>query len=330
LFRDGEFRYNARLFLRAAKGSGLDATLQLPANAQVDDVSGDDLGSWRSQRSSDGSRRLISVRWKTTDKLDRKLMMRYTMPQSPLATEWLLTAPQAEEKGHAAFAMEPQEGLEFAHPALQMVPAARVLAWMRADATTSELLVVEGDAAITLAAKALPRVEAAKATIQRQQATTRLVADGSVLHELRYEFSHRGPLAWRFVLPEGATLLGCRVNDADARPVQRGERQLEFALPAKGDGTTTSTVTLTWHLKGKAWDKLSGQLSLDLPKTDLFIHELQWKVEMPDGYDVTATEGLDRTAIEKASDRVVAFQKQLFTNEAPGIELYYQRLDAAQ
>lgn len=330
LFRDGEFQYSARLFLRAAKGSGLDATLQLPANAQVDDVSGDDLGSWRSQRSSDGSRRLISVRWKTADKLDRKLMLRYTIPQSPVASEWTLVAPQAEEKGHAAFAMEPQEGIEFTHPALQKVPPSRVLAWIRADVTSSEVLVVEGDATLALSAKSLPRVEAAKATIHEQRATTRLVADGSVLHELRYEFQHHGPLTWRFDLPEGATLLGCKVNDNDARPVLRGERQLEFALSAKGDGSTTSTVTLTWHLKGKAWDKLSGQLSLDLPKADLFTHELQWQVELPEGYDVAATEGLDRAVMAKASDRVVAFKKQLFTNEAPGVELYYQHIDEAQ
>ena len=330
LFQDGEFQYNARLYLRAAKGSGLDATLELPANAQVDDVTGDDLSSWRSQRSSDGLQRLISVRWKTADKLDRRLMMRYSVPQSPIAAQWTLVAPQAEEKGHSAFAMAPLEGIEFSHPTLQKLPSSRVLAWIREAASAPEFITVEGESALVLNAKSLPRIEAAKATLTQQRAITRLVADGSVLHELRYEFKHTGPLTWRFDLPTAATLLACKINDTDARPVQRAEHQLEFALPAKGESSTTSTITLTWHIKGIGWDKVSGQIALELPKTDLFTQDMQWQVELPEGYDIAATEGLDRSTIPNATDRTVAFKKQLFTNEAPGIELFYQRIDLAQ
>ena len=330
LFRDGELQYNTRLYLRAAKGSGLEATLNLPASAQVEEVTGDDLATWRSQRSGDGSKRVISVRWKTADKLDRRLVMRYTVPQSPVAVEWKLVAPKADETGHSAFALAPLEGIEFSHPALQKTASSRVLAWIREAAAVPELLLVEGETSIPLMAKALPRVEATKATISQMQATTRLVADGSALHELRFEFKHNGPLTWPFTLPKGSTLLACKVNDADARPVQRAESVLEFALPAKGEGSTTSTITLTWHAKGAAWDKVSGQLALDLPKTDVFTQDLNWQIELPEGYDLAATEGLDRAFVANATDRTVAFKKQLFTNEAPSIELFYQRIDLAQ
>ncbi len=330
-FRDGEFRYQARLYLRTAQGSGLEATLYLPANAQVDEVMGEDFDSWRSQRSSDGLQRQITVRWKTGDRLDRRLEVHYTVPQSPVAVQWSLVAPQADEKGHSVFALVPLEGMEFSHATLQKVPSSRVLPWIKeATGGVSELLLVEGDAPVSVSAKSLPRVEAARATVSLQRAQTRLVADGSVLHEMRYEFKHNGPLTWAFDLPNATTLLACKVNDADARPVQRTERQLEFALPAKGDGSTTSTVMLTWHFKGGAWDKVSGQFALDLPKTDLFTQDLQWQIELPEGYDLAAAEGLDRANVPHTSDRMVAFQKQLFTNEAPGIELFYQRTEITE
>lgn len=330
LFRDGEFECQARLYLRAAKGSGLESQLSLPAAAQVADVTGDDLLNWRAQRSPDGGQRLITLRWKTADTLDRRVTVKYTVPQSPVAGQWSLVAPQGDEKGHCVFVTAPLEGLEFSHATLLRQQATRVQAWIRELANVPELLIVEGEARILLDAKALPRAEAAKATIAEQRVATRLVADGSVLHEVHYEFNHTGPLVWRFDLPQGATLLACKVNDTDARPVQRAERQLEFALMAKGDNSTTNTISLTWHLKAAAWDKVSGQMTLELPKTDLFNQALHWQVELPEGYDIAATEGLERAAAKGGNDRTVAFQKQLFTGEAPGIDLFYQHLDLSE
>ena len=93
IFRDGEFQYFARLYLRAATGSGLESVLKLPAGAQVEDVTGDDLVNWRAQRSTDGGQRLVNLRWKTADKLDRRVVMKYVVPQSPVAAQWNLVAP---------------------------------------------------------------------------------------------------------------------------------------------------------------------------------------------------------------------------------------------
>jgi len=177
----------------------------------------------------------------------------------------------------------------------------------------------------------LPRFETAQATITKATASTRLVADGSVLHEVSCELTHRGTSTWTVPLPEGATLLACQVNCQDERPVQRAPQQLEFSLTGKSGGSTTSHISLTYHLKLKAWDRVSGETSLVLPKTNLFTQALHWQVELPEGYEITATEGsVSNTASASgASVRTAAFKKELFANEAPEVALFYQRIDLA-
>jgi hypothetical protein len=163
-------------------------------------------------------------------------------------------------------------------------------------------------------------------------ASTRLVADGSVLHDLSYELTHRGTSTWMVPLPDGATLLACQVNGQDERPVQRAPQQLEFSITGKSGSSTSSKVSLTYHLKLKAWDRVSGEAALVLPKTNLFTQALHWQVELPEGYEITATEGsVSNTATANgASVRTAAFKKELFANEAPEVALFYQRIDLAE
>jgi hypothetical protein len=188
------------------------------------------------------------------------------------------------------------------------------------------------DAAPAVVDAKLPRFETAQATIMKATASTRLVADGSVLHDLSYELTHRGTSTWTVPLPDGATLLACQVNGQDERPVQRAPQQLEFPLTGKSGSSTTSKVSLTYHLKLKAWDRVSGEAALVLPKTNLFTQALHWQVELPEGYEITATEGsVSNTATANgASVRTAAFKKELFANEAPEVALFYQRIDLAE
>ncbi len=330
LFQDGIIQYVARVYVRSDKGSGLEAVLRLPANAQVDDVEGDDVANWRQTRAADGSQRLVEVRWKTRDLLDRKLNLHYNIPQSPVAKDWSLHAPLADTTGKALFALAPQEGMEFQNAGMQKLATSQVIAWIREMVTTPEVLVIEGGADVTLTAKALPRVESAKATITKAEVKTRLVADGSVLHEAVFEFSHRAPLAWLIELPSVEGLLRCQVDEKETRPVLRGKNQLEFALPPSRDGSPViSKVAFSYHSKVAAWDRVSGRIELELPKTEVFIQALHWLVDLPDGYEMTAaSEGNVSLGAQKdSSDRTVAFQKELFANEAPAVELFYQRLE---
>jgi len=188
------------------------------------------------------------------------------------------------------------------------------------------------DAAPAVVDAKLPRYETAQATITKATASTRLVADGSVLHELAYELTHRGTSTWTVPLPDGATLLACQVNGQDERPLQRAPQQLEFPLTGKSSSSTTSKVSLTYHLKLKAWDRVSGEAALVLPQTKLFTQALHWQVELPEGYEIMATEGSvsNTAAANGASVRTAAFKKELFANEAPEVALFYQRIDLAE
>jgi len=188
------------------------------------------------------------------------------------------------------------------------------------------------DAAPAVVDAKLPRYETAQATITKATASTRLVADGSVLHELAYELTHRGTSTWTVPLPDGATLLACQVNGQDERPVQRAPQQLEFPLTGKSSSSTTSKVSLTYHLKLKAWDRVSGEAALVLPQTKLFTQALHWQVELPEGYEIMATEGSvsNTAAANGASVRTAAFKKELFANEAPEMALFYQRIDLGE
>ena len=188
------------------------------------------------------------------------------------------------------------------------------------------------DAAPAVVDAKLPRYETAQATITKATASTWLVADGSVLHELAYELTHRGTSTWTVPLPDGATLLACQVNGQDERPLQRAPQQLEFPLTGKSSSSTTSKVSLTYHLKLKAWDRVSGEAALVLPQTKLFTQALHWQVELPEGYEIMATEGSvsNTAAANVASVRTAAFKKELFANEAPEIALFYQRIDLGE
>ena len=333
LFHDGLIQYVARVYVRAARGSGMEAVFHLPPNTQVEDVEGDDVAGWRQMRAADGSQRLVEVRWKTRDLLDRKLNFHYDIPQSPVASEWNLHTPLADVAGKALFAVAPLEGMEFQNAAMQKLATSQVTAWVRELIPTPEVLVIESGPDVVLAAKALPRVESAKATITRAEVKTRLVADGSVLNEVNFEFSHRASLAWLIELPSVEGLLRCQVDDKETRPVLRGKNQLEFSLPPSRDGSpVTSKVSFSYHSKVAAWDRVSGRIELDLPKTEVFVQVLHWLVDLPDGYEMTAaSEGNVSLGAQKdASDKTVAFQKELFANEAPAVELFYQRLDLAK
>lgn len=330
---DGWLRCTARVFVRADDGSGLSATLKLPAAALVDEVTGDDLGEWIQRRSADGSQRLVEVRWKTRDLLNRTLNVRYALPQSPVATEWMWFAPVADQAGRAVFVMAAPEGAELQHASLQRMAGSQVLAWIREALSAQELFAVEGTDSVKVGLKVLPRLETARATITNAEGRTRLTADGSALHDLTYEITHRSVLAWTVRVGDAETILRCQVNGTDVRPVAREKGGMEFSLPSPTDGSQLTTkISISYHRKGTAWDRVSGQTLLELPRTDLLTQKLGWQVELPEGYEVAALEG-NATPVRAESGgttvRLAAFQKELFSDEAPAVEIFYQRKDVA-
>ena len=72
---------------------------------------------------------------------------------------------------------------------------------------------------------------------------------------------------------------------------------------------------------------------VELPQTDLFIHRLDWDLEIPEVYETTAVEGNVQLATKESASKkqslanthTVRLQKELCRGERPAVELYYRR-----
>ncbi len=329
-YRDGRLHYESRIHCQANGGSGLAMDLVLPGNALELSLEGEDFAESELGRRDDGSR-TSRVKWQTRDVLDRVVLLTYAVPQSPLATSWLLSAPRVPEENatQSLLAIVPVEGLELAGEDLKdSVQSRRLSEWLGARIGTADFLTVETGASCELRTIWLPRLETAQAIVQLASYETRLFSDGALLVKARYNLTHQSPLAWRLELPAIEEILTCEVNGLNARPVKRGETTIEFALPAPDDGS--STVSLCYAARLEALDRVSGRCDLQLPRTSLFVHDLTWALALPDDYKTTAFEGnltIDpRPASDRpASESVLCLRKQLLRGEHPTVELHYER-----
>lgn len=328
-FAEGRLRFAARVFARADDGSGLDLTLALPANAGAITVTGEDVADWSQTRADDG-RRLLRIRWKTRDVLDRELTLAYAVPQSSLAEQWTLQAPTAPDDKDARhlFAILPADGLELKGDALRSaVESRRLPEWMRAEIGGAAFMTAESAAQLVLQTHWLPTIATAEAIVSEARGGLRLVADGATQTAVTYTIKHAAPLAWRLELPEKVELLSCLVGGVTARPIQRENGVIELALPTPKDGTTS--VALVYTAKLKALDPVSGDVGLELPRTALFIERLNWSITLPATFEITAIDGnvsaSGSTAESTGGDRIISLRKDFCRAERPAVSLFYQR-----
>jgi len=174
--------------------------------------------------------------------------------------------------------------------------------------------------------KWLPLVATSTAVIETEQSKMRVVSDGALLSENTYVLRHQGPLVWRLSLPTGSQLLTCSVNGQRTNPVDRGDNILEFQVTAS-DAKSTAEIKLSYTAKKPPFQPLSGKLEVELPKTDLLIHKIEWELQIPGGYDVTATEG-NTEAAPGSSREVIQMRKELCKDEQPSARIYYQKPEA--
>jgi hypothetical protein len=328
-FTEGRLRFATRVFARADDGAGLDMTLALPANAGAISVAGDDLADWSQTRADDG-RRMLRVRWKTRDVLDRELTLAYAVPQSSLAEQWTLQAPASPDDKDARhlYAIVAADGLELKGDGLRAaVESRRLPEWMRAEIGGAAFVTAEAAAQLVLQTHWLPAIATAEAIVSETKAALRLVGDGATQSELSYTIKHQAPLAWRLELPEKVELLSCTVDGTAARPIQRENGVIEIALPMPDKGATT--VALVYTAKLKPLDPVSGEVALELPRTPLFIEHLDWLIAMPAAFEITAIDGnvsVAESGREPArGDRAVALRKDFCRAERPAVSLFYQR-----
>lgn len=330
---EGRLHFEARVFARAEDGSGLSMRLALPASAGAVSLSGEDVEGWNQVRTAEGQR-VLEVRWKTRDLLDRELKVAYAVPLSPLAEQWTLQAPAVlgEKEPRSLYAILPGEGLELKGQALRAaVESRRLPDWMRAEIGGMAFVTAESGPQLSLETHWLPTIATAEAIVTEAKAQLRLVEDGATQTSLSYEIKHAAPLAWALELPEGVELLSCAVGGVSTQPIQRAKGGIELALPAPSGGAKASTtVTLVYTAKTKALDPVSGQIALELPRTPLFIEHLEWAIGLPALYEITAFDGNVSGARQAGApaageDRTIAFRKDFCRAERPGVALFYQR-----
>ncbi len=330
-YAEGRLLFRSRIFARSDAGSGLEMMLVLPPTAGAITVAGDDLADWTTFRTDDGQR-VLGVRWKSADVLDRELTVNYAVPQSPLAEQWTLQAPGAPEDAapQHLFAIVPADGLELKGDGLRPAVAPhRLPPWMREDIGGTAFVTAEAGAPLALQTNWLPVITTAEAIVTEAKCQLRLVADGSQQTTASYAIKHRAPLAWTLELPADVEILSCTVGGQEARPIQRAKDVIEFALATPRDATKGLTqIALVYAARSAALDPVSGQVALELPRTPLFIERLDWTVAIPGAFEVTAAEG--NVAIAAAAEatpetNTITLRKDLCRAERPGVELFYQR-----
>ena len=349
-YDDGRLVYWTRLRAAADDGSGRALELALPNAAEVLRVDGADLDRWRTEKTPDGRRLLVS--WKTPDLLRRELFVDYELPQPSPEGDWPLhtprpvappdgappaapSLPSPEGAPPATFTLAVPEGVEFpgATPGDPRTAPRWLLAALENHpfVTLPVAAVVAGQGTGTPVARArrLPLVPTAPATVEDAGFKTRLVADGATLTEARFAVRHDGPLPFTVALPDGATLLACAVDDRETAPVDRGDHRLEFPLPAGAGKGTVTRVTFSYSGRTAApLAPVAGQISLALPQTGLFTETLRWDLQIPDAYELTALDGnveLTPAPKDAAADAGIHLRKDLLKGERPAAELFYQK-----
>lgn len=348
-YADGRLRHAARIQCQANSGSGLSIRLALPPNATGITVEGEDIDDWKLEP-RDADSRSLEITWETRNVLDRTFLLHWEIPQSPLSQTWELVPPRVRQpesavdpvplpESRALVALLPVEGLELTHPSLRKgIESLRLPEWLREQVGGEDGLSAEiaGDAPLSLAATWLPRLETAQATVSSATFETRLVTDGSTLVTAEYTVSHTAPITWTLGLPSVDEILACTLNGQDASPIRRGENDIEFRLAAPrsdGNESPSTTVRLSYSLKTDPLDPVSGEVSLELPLTSLFIHRLDWSLSIPEGYEPTAVEGNVRISTgspDKPSDpHLLRLEKELCRGERPAVEVHYQNTDVS-
>lgn len=320
---EGELIYQIIARASATNGSGVQALLPLPPDAQDIAVTGDDLVSHTKLRGENRSLGLSLV-WKTRSILDRQLMISYRMPFRLLDHKWKLQAPGNEET-RTRFLIARSPLLDYAAEGLvgpvnsQALPSA--LASHLNGASCDQL---EAVTTAEISATAIPVVATEEGVIKLAEWSLKIEPDGSMLATGALNIEHKGPLDFIFDTPENMKLLSCELRGSPVSPIDLGEGRLKISLPS---ANTESLVYCSFTSAGNALDPVSGTLKLALPQTPLFQHSLLWHIDLPLGYQAETHGNLTRLSSAGAAASRISLRKNLCRNERPEVQVFYQRAD---
>lgn len=320
---DGTLLYQVIARASAAGGSGVEALLPMPPDAQDIAVSGDDLVS-HSRVRGENRAQALSLTWKTRGVLDRQMLITYRMPLRPLDRSWKLQTPGGEDtRTRFIIASSPLLSYEAAGLSGPLMPQGipSTLAALLKGGTCHEL---EAATSAELKVTPVPVAATEEGVVKQVQWAVKIEPDGSMLATGSMIIEHKGPLDFVFDSPQGMKLLSCELNGRPVSPVDLGEGKLKVALPPQGG---SPSLSCSFTHAGAALDPVEGTLKLALPQTPLFIHALSWQIDLPPGYLAETHGNLTRVASTGGPPSRIILQKNLCRDERPEIHLFYQRAD---
>ena len=321
---DGGLIYQTIARASAADGSGVEAVLPMPPDAQDVTVTGDDLVSQTKIR---GENRALGITlvWKTRGILDRQVAIAYRMPLRPLDRTWHLQAPGGEGT-RTRFIIATSPVLAYAADGLSEPLAAQGLPASLAESlqgTTCQHL--EATTTADLTVTPIPVAATADGVVSTAEWTLKIEPDGAMLATGDLKIEHKGQLGFVLDTPDGMKLLSCEVAGKPVAPVDLGDGALKITLPAQGEN---SRLSCAFTGRTTALDPVEGTVKLSLPKVPLFIHSLVWCVDLPAGYQAETHGNLTRQQVAtSAPPSRISLKKNLCRDERPEIQLFYQRSD---
>ncbi len=320
---DGDLTYQIIARASAAKGSGIEALLPLPSDAQDIAVSGDDLVSQTKIRGENRSLGLALV-WKTRGILDRQLMISYRMPLRPLDRTWKLQTP-GDEETRTRFIIATSPLLDYAADGLSGPLSPQGLPAPLAEALKGvNCQQLEAGTSVELTATPIPVAATEEGVVKQAEWSVKIEPDGSMLATGMLMIEHKGPLGFVFDTPHDMKLLSCELGGRPVSPIDLGEGRLKVALHPQG---ADSRLVCSFTRTGTPLDPVEGTLKLSLPRTPLFLHSLLWHIDLPQGYQAETSGNLARIAAIGGSPSRISLRKNLCRDERPEIHVFYQRAD---
>ena len=321
---DDALAYLAVCRASAAGGSGIGARLELPPDARDIRVEGADLAGHRIER-GENRRQTLVLDWRTRDVLDRRMVLEYRIAQPPLDARWKLRAP-GDDATRARFVLTSDPLLAYAAENLSPPrQAAGLPLELVKRIGSTPCVILESGSSAEIAVTRVPVAATAEGEIVRAEWEHRIEPDGAMLTRGKLTIGHRGAFALTLDTPGDMKLLSCEVGGRAVQPVDLGKGLLKIALPPPGDEPTGVEIAFTGRLS-EPIDPVSGTLQLTLPVTATFIHGLDWRIELPSGYQAETHGNLQRvTAGAAAGPSKILLTKKLCREERPDIRVFYQR-----
>jgi hypothetical protein len=321
---DGGTIYQIIASASAAGGSGVEAMLQLPPDAQDVTAAGEDLISQTKIR---GENRALGMKlmWKTRGILDRQVTLAYRLPLRPLDRVWHLQAPGGEGT-RTRFIIATSPVLAYAAEGLTPPLAAQGLPAALAEAlhgTPCQHL--EAATSVDLTVTPIPVAAIADGVVTTAAWKLKIEPDGAMLATGLLAIEHKSQLGFVLDTPPGMKLLSCEVAGKEVAPVDLGDGMLQVTLTPQAEG---SRLSCAFTGRTTALDPVEGTVSLALPKVRLFMHALVWQLDLPAGYQAETHGNLTRQQVDPgAPPSHITLKKNLCRDELPEIQLFYQRSD---